>query len=181
MKIHFLSATIATLLFAGCAHHPPIPTPKLAKLNEQIAANPKDADAYSNRGYTLALLGQKSAARADLRKAVELDNAAPRHNRVGWAYFNMGDAKDALREWKLAADMSQRKARYDYYCLALGYWANNDIASALENYHRAVERDERFGEWKSLVERTAEWTATEQHEMQAIYTLWSKTYVLPKK
>ncbi|HEY6166843.1 MAG TPA: hypothetical protein VI454_02300 [Verrucomicrobiae bacterium] len=176
-----LAAFLVTLLFAGCAHHAAITTPKLAKLNEQIASNPKDADAYANRGYTLALLGQKAAARADLRKAVELDNSAPRHNRVGWGYFNMGDAKDALREWKLAADLSKRQARYDYYCLALGYWANDDIAQALENYNLAVERDERFGEMKTLVERVAEWTDTEQREMRAIYSLWSKTYVVPKK
>src|SRR5436190_14406417 len=66
-------------------------TPKLETLNEQIKRNPSDAQAYSNRGYVLALLGRKEEARADLRKTIELKNNGPMHNRVGWAYFNLGD------------------------------------------------------------------------------------------
>ncbi|MBI3880118.1 MAG: hypothetical protein HY301_08630 [Verrucomicrobia bacterium] len=175
-----IAAALAVALLTGCAHHPPITTPKLAKLNEQILAKPDNAQAFVNRGYAYALLGQKSAARADLRRAVELANTAPMHNQVGWAYFNMSDRAEALREWKLAADLSKRNARYDYYCLAMGYWVNGDVGQAVENYDLAVKRDERFGDAKSLAERTAEWTATEQREIHAIYVLWSKTYAEPK-
>lgn len=171
---------LAIALLSGCAHHPPLTTPKLTKLSEQIKAKPDNAQSYANRGYAYALLGQKSAARADLRRAVELANTAPMHNQVGWAYFNMSDRVEALREWKLAADMSKRNARYDHYCLAMGYWANGEIVQAIENYDLAVKRDERFGDAKSLAERTTEWTATEQREIHAIYVLWSKTYAEPK-
>src|SRR5437763_10202946 len=51
------------ILFAGCAHEKPSliqSTPKLEILNKQIKLNPDDAQAYSNRGYTLALLGRKA-------------------------------------------------------------------------------------------------------------------------
>jgi len=164
----------------GCAHRAAIETPKLAALDKQIAGDPKNAQAFANRGYALALLGDKPAARADLKRAVELNGAAPMLNQVGWAYFNLGDAKEALRVWTQAADLSKRNARYDYYSLALGYWANRDVARALENYDLAAKRDERFADWKSLVERTAEWTDTEKREIQAIYTLWSKTYRPPQ-
>jgi tetratricopeptide (TPR) repeat protein len=145
-------------------------------LDEQIRVKPEDAQAHANRGYARAVLGQKTAARTDLRRAVELNNTAPMLNQVGWAYFNMGDAKEALRVWKLAADLSKGNARYDYYSLALGYWANGDLARALENYDLAAKRDERFAEWKSLIERTGEWTDTEKREIQAIYSLWSKAW-----
>src|SRR5215207_8586412 len=78
-------------------------TPKLEVLNKQIAANPENAQAYSNRGYVLALLGRKEEARADLKRALELKDDAPMHNRVGWAYFNMGDYADSVRECETAA------------------------------------------------------------------------------
>ena len=151
-------------------------TPKLETLNEQIKRNPSDAQAYSNRGYVLALLGRKEEARADLRKTVELKDSGPMHNRVGWAYFNMGDYTEAVKEFEQAAEMSNHKAHYDYYSLVLGYWGTNDSKKAMENYQLAVERDPRFGEFKTLNERTAEWTPLERRAIHEIYVLWSKTW-----
>ena len=59
------------ILVVGCAHQKSSlvqSTPKLEILNKQINLNTNDAQAYSNRGYTLALLGRKA----------ELMPAAPR-------------------------------------------------------------------------------------------------------
>jgi len=171
------------LLAAGCAHqevqrgHSLVQTsPKLEILNKQIEANPNDSQAFSNRGYTLALLGRKEEARADLQKAVALKDNAPMHNRVGWAYFNNGDYAEAVREFEAAAKQSNLKAHYDYYSLVLGYWGIGDTKRALENYQLAVERDPRFGEYKTLNERTAEWTPLERRAMHEIYVLWSKAW-----
>jgi tetratricopeptide (TPR) repeat protein len=161
----------------GCARRQLHTTPKLTELSAKIAAKPDDAQAYANRGYARALLGQKQAARADLRRAVELNPGAPMLNQVGWAYFNLGDAREALRVWQQAATISKHNARYDHYSLALGYWATGDIVHALEHYDLAVKRDERFGDSKGLAERTAEWTDTERHAIQALYSRWSKAYV----
>lgn len=60
-------------------------TPKLEILNKQIEANPNDAQNFANRGYTLALLGRKEEARADIKKSVALKDTGPMHNRAGWA------------------------------------------------------------------------------------------------
>jgi len=167
------------MLGAGCAHQNPSliqSTPKLEILNKQITLNANDAQAYSNRGYTLALLGRKAEARADLQRAVALKDNAPMHNRVGWAYFNMGDFADALREFELAAKQSNFRAHYDFYSLVLGYWGIGDTKRALENYELAVQHDPRFGEYKSLDERTSEWTLLERRAMHETYLLWSKTW-----
>ena len=168
------------IFLAGCAHHRPMTTietsPKLEILNEQIKTNPNDAQARSNRGYTLALLGRKAEARADLQKAVELKDNAPMRNRVGWAYFNMRDFTDALREFEASAKSSNYRAHYDYYSLVLGYWGMGDMKRALENYQLAVGRDPRFGEFKTLNERTSEWTPLERRAMHETYVLWSKTW-----
>ena len=176
MKALLLSFVAATLL-TGCAHQAAVvSSPKVAILDQQIIANPENAQAYSNRGYALALLGQKQAARADLQRAVTLKNTGPMHNGAGWAYFNLGDYADALREWKIAAEMSQNKAHYDYYSLALGYWGVGDIQHAIENYALAVEREPKFGDTKSLNERTSEWNVKERLAMQQMYALWSKAW-----
>lgn len=151
-------------------------TPKLEILDQQIQANPKNVQAYSNRGYVRALLGQKEGARADLRKTIELKDNGPMHNRVGWAYFNMGDYADAVREFETAARLSEHKAHYDYYSLVLGYWGLGDTKRALENYQLAVDRDPRFGEYKTLHERTSEWTPLERRAIHETYVLWSKTW-----
>src|ERR1700733_12485659 len=71
-------------------------TPKLEILNQQIAANAEDTQAIVNRAYTLALLGRKKEARADLERVLKLKDNGPMENRVGWAYFNMGDYADAV-------------------------------------------------------------------------------------
>ena len=151
-------------------------SPKLEILNQQIKANDADAQAYSNRGYTFALLGRKAEARADLQRAVALKDNGAMHNRVGWAYFNMSDFADAVREFETAAKLSNHKAHYDYYSLVLGYWGTRDMKRALENYQLAVERDPRFGEYKTLNERTSEWTPLERQAMHETYILWSKTW-----
>src|SRR5687768_36098 len=115
-----LPCALVAGLIAGCARPRPsevqapvVPatqpsvqaSPKLEILNQQIKANTNNAQAYSNRGYVLALLGQKDAARADLRRAALLKDDGPMHNRLGWAYFNMGDYVDALREFETAAKL----------------------------------------------------------------------------
>ncbi|MBI3871279.1 MAG: tetratricopeptide repeat protein [Verrucomicrobia bacterium] len=151
-------------------------TPKLEILNQQIKNNANDAQALSNRGYALSLLGRKPEARTDLRKAVALKDNGPMHNRVGWAYFNLGDYADAKREMETAAKLSDRKAHYDYYSLVLGYWGVQDMKRALENYQLAVERDPRFGEFKTLNERSSEWTPIERRAIHEVYVLWSKAY-----
>jgi len=177
----WLCLGLATLV-SGCAHQKATlvsivqTSPKLEILDQQIKRNANDAQAYSNRGYTLALLGRKAEARADLQRAVALKDNAPMRNRAGWAYFNMGDYADAVREFEASAKLSGSKAHYDYYSLVLGYWGLGDTKRALENYQLAVERDPRFGEYKTLHERISEWTLLERRAMHETYILWSKTW-----
>lgn len=167
---------VLALMTSAFAEEPIWTTPKLDILNKQIEHSADDAKAYSNRGYVLALLGRKEEARADLKKAVELKDDAPMHNRAGWAYFNMGDYADAVREFETSARLSDHSAHYDYYSLVLGYWGAGDKKRALENYQLAAERDPRLGEYKSLDERTAEWTPLERQAIHEIYVLWSKVW-----
>ena len=177
--IHARLVSLCLVLIMSAVADQPAPvqtTPKLEILNRQIEANAENAQACSNRGYVLALLGRKEEARPDLKRAVALKDDAPMHNRVGWAYFNMGDYADAVREFETAAKLSDHQAHYDYYSLVLGYWGTGDTKRALENYQLAVEKDPRLGDYKALHERTLEWTPLEQRAMHETYVLWSKTW-----
>ena len=177
LRIGFLCLCLGLLASSAFAEQELVETtPKLEILNSQIAANAEDAQAYANRGYTLALLGRKEEARADIVKSVTLKDNAPMHNRAGWAYFNLGDYADAVREFETSAKISNHMGHYDYYSLVLGYWGVGKTKQALENYQLAVERDPRFGEYKTLDERTAEWTPIERRAIHEIYVLWSKTW-----
>jgi tetratricopeptide (TPR) repeat protein len=178
MKIFCLVCLCVSLAAIACGAEPePVDTtPKLEILNKQIQANDKDAQALSNRAYVLALLGRKAEARTDLQKAVTLKDDGPMHNRAGWAYFNLGDYADAVREFETAVKFSKHQAHYDYYSLVLGYWGAGKTKQALENYQLAVERDPRFGEYKTLNERTAEWTPLERRAIHEVYVLWSKAW-----
>ncbi len=167
------------LVLSAAAADAPAPvqtTPKLEVLNKQIAENAENAQAYANRGYVMTLLGRKEEARADLKKALALNDKPNMHNRAGWAYFNLGDYADSVREFELAAKLSDHQAHYDYYSLVLGYWGTGDMQKALENYQLAADKDPRFGSYKTLQERTLEWTPLEQRAIHEIYVLWSKAW-----
>lgn len=166
---------------AGTAAPAPVPaqiTPKLENLNRQVQENPENAQAYSNRGYVLALLGRKEEARVDLKKALSLKDDARMRNRVGWAYFNLGDYADALREFQASSKLSDFQAHYDHYSLVLAYWGLGDMQHGLEHYQAAVERDPRLGDAKTLHERIVEWTPLEQRAMHEVYAVWSKAWKL---
>ena len=66
-------------------------------------------------------------------------------------------------------ELSNHRAHYDYYSLVLGYWGIRDMKRALENYQLAVQRDPRFGEYKTLNERTAEWTPLERRAIHGTF------------
>lgn len=174
----FTCLFLALLLSASGADKatPVQTTPKLEILNKQIAENAENAQAYGNRGYVLALLGRKEEARADIKKALSLSDKPNMHNRAGWAYFNLGDYADAVRECEIAAKLSDHQAHYDYYSLVLGYWGTGDLQKALENYDLAVAKDPRFGSYKTLMERTLEWTPLEQRAIHEVYVIWSKAW-----
>ena len=148
----FLATFIAASLHAFAE---PATTPRLAQLNAIVEKEPGNAAALQDRAYARALLGLKVEALSDLEKAVSL---APQNdkvlNRVAWAYINLGEHRRALDAWLESARISDYARYYDYYSVAIGYWGVGEGAKAAAFYNTAVEQDETFGEWKSLIERT---------------------------
>jgi tetratricopeptide (TPR) repeat protein len=152
-------------------------TPRLAQLTEAVEKNPTNALALQDRGHAFALLGMKEAALADLQRAVVL---APGNdkvlNRVAWSYFNLEEYRRALDAWLESARLSGYERYYDYYTVALGYWGVGDRVKATAFYNTAVEQDETFGEWKTLVTRTETWTWAEKNAIYGIHDAWRLGY-----
>ena len=92
------------------------------------------------------------------------------------AYAQLGPGPGGRAPYSAQPPARNEAGVFDYYSLVLGYWGMGDTKRALENYQLAVERDPRLGEYKTLNERTAEWTPLERRAMHEIYVLWSKTW-----
>jgi tetratricopeptide (TPR) repeat protein len=168
---------VALLALEICAFAEPATSPRLEQLRALLAKDPQNAMALQDRGHAYALLGMKAEALADLQKAAALAPADDKVlNRIGWSYFNLKEYTRALDTWLESARLSGYERYYDYYAVALGYWGVGDGLKATAFYNTAVEQDETFGEWKTLVERTETWTWAEKDAIYRLYDAWRRGY-----
>ena len=160
----------------------PLASPRIAQLNDAVEKDPTNPLALQDRGHAFALLGMKEAALADLQRAAGL---APGNdkvlNRIAWSYFNLKEHRRALEAWLEAARLSGYERYYDYYAVALGYWGVGDRVKAVAFYNTAVEQDETFGEWKTLVTRTESWTWAEKTAVYGLFDAWRLGYRLKEE
>ena len=152
-------------------------TPRIAQLNAAVEKEPNNPLALQDRGHAFALIGMKGAAITDLQRAATL---APQNdkvlNRIAWSYFNLKEYHRALDAWLESARLSGYDRYYDYYAVALGYWGVGERAKAAAFYNTAVEQDETFGEWKTLLTRTESWTWHEKDAIYRLYDAWRLGY-----
>ena len=179
MKLHALLPLIlssAAALAAPLIGEAPA-TPRIAQLNAAVEREPGSPLALQDRGHAYALLGMKDAALADLQRAAAL---APQNdkvlNRIAWSYFNLKEYRRALDAWLESARLSGYTKYYDFYAVALGYWGVGDHAKATAFYDTAVQMEETFGEWKTLVTRTESWTWQEKDAIYRLFDAWRLGY-----
>jgi serine/threonine-protein kinase len=99
---------------------------------ESIALNPNDAEALSYYALFLAFEGRAGEAVARARRALELDPLSPLINmNVGWTYFSIGRADDALEQ---AGKMIEIEP--EFYG---AYWLKGAIRLAEGRYRDAVD------------------------------------------
>ena len=152
-------------------------TPKLDAIRKTVRENPNDPWPWQELGYDYAVMQRADLALDALAQArAHDDKSNGLHSRMGWAYFNLGHADEALREWQNAYELSGGKAYYDDYCLSLGHWANGDTADALRYYQASVEKDPSFGDVEAFQKRVARFTARERRMFDEIFDAWRKSY-----
>ena len=79
----------------------------MADLDEAIALDSSDAEAYYLRGYVHQCIGEHSQAIADYDKAIELDpKAAEAYYNRGLAYKEQGRKAEALADFRTYVTLS---------------------------------------------------------------------------
>ena len=93
----------------------------IAACDKAIADNPKDADSYSNRGFTWSARGDQDKAIADFNEALKIN---PKHVRAlsnrGVAWNRKGDPDRAIANATEAIKVNKRHAKaYNNRAVAL--------------------------------------------------------------
>jgi Flp pilus assembly protein TadD len=138
-----------------------------------IKANPKDATAHSDRGYSYYARGQFEAAEKDLRKAVELD---PR-NKQAWTNLGMtlaqlGRYQESQAAFEKVVNRPQAMCNVGMFQVAQGKWneAKDSFAMALElepGLQKARAAMERLQEGRAKERERAE-TKRRMREMERL-------------
>lgn len=80
----------------------------IAEAERAIALNPNDADAYSQLGTTLNMVGRAQEAIAPLEKSIRMNPMAPAYyyRRLGTAYRFTGRYEEAIEQYKKAVSLA---------------------------------------------------------------------------
>lgn len=111
----------------------------LKDYNQAIAQNPKDADAYVNRGIAQDELGQHQAAIADYTKALELkpDQILAYYNRAN-AYHQLKENKKAIADYTKIISLDA-KYSYAYANRGATYFVMGKKEAAIADLQKASE------------------------------------------
>ena len=86
----------------------------LADFNKAIELNPRDPDAWNNRGLVYDRLGRQDEALFDFSRAIEIDDFYGKgYNNRGRIYIKLGRTAEADEDLKKAARLGVKEAK-DY-------------------------------------------------------------------
>lgn len=152
-------------------------SPQAKALQDRIAVNPKDAQAYYWRGYAASHIDDVPTVRASYRKAIELD-PENRWYRIsyGWALFNAGAYQEAKDRWQEAYEFCKGEHPENEITMALGCYGVKEYEKAAAFYDRQVGKDRRYANLESLQEVTSHWTWREKEAIYDLFDIWRYSY-----
>lgn len=116
----------------------------IADYTEAVEASPAFAMCYNNRGMIFDIWEQYDKAIADYSKSIELNNDSKAteysYNNRGFAYFNIGDLKNAEKDLRKAIKLNPNYAM-PYNNLGLVYSERKNYKEAARCYKKAIELD----------------------------------------
>ncbi len=118
---------------------------ELAKYDRAISRNPKDADAYSNRGTAKSMMGDKQGAIADYDRAISLNPKDEwSYKARGNAKSDLGDNQGAIADFDRVISMYP-KSEYAYYARGRAKSALGDKQGAIIDFDRAISLNPLIG------------------------------------
>jgi len=125
-----------------------------ADFSEAIRLNPKDAEAYYNRGKAYEKKGDYDKAIANYTEAIRLDpKLALAHNNLGVAYANKGDWDKAIADCTEAIRLDP-KLEEVYNNRGAMYFCKGDLDAAIADYNEAIRLGPKNGAayyWRGCV------------------------------
>lgn len=116
---------------------------RIAECSQAIQRNPRDVDAYYNRGVAYATRGEHEKAIADYTQVLKLDprDACAYANR-GNSYRMLGAPDRAIADYNAALKIDPRFARA-YIYRGGAYEEMGEYEQAIENYIEAIQLDDK--------------------------------------
>jgi tetratricopeptide (TPR) repeat protein len=116
----------------------------ISDFTKAIEIDPKNTDAYNNRGNARYALGDKPGAIADYSKAIEINpKYAAAYNNRGNARYALGDKPGAIADYNRAIKIDPKYA-LAYANRGNARYALGDKPGAIADYNRAIKIDPKY-------------------------------------
>lgn len=127
----------------------------IGHLNKAIELQPDNALALNNLAYHLAETGRPDEALKHAQRAKELaPNSIHVDDTIGWAYYQKGIYKTAMRHFEIAV-AKESKAIYNYH-LAMACLKGGELTRGQQVLQTAVKLDPKLPEAKVAMQLLAE-------------------------
>lgn len=123
------------------------PQARIAYLEQQLEANPNDADVVSNLFELYLDQGQRDKATALSEKLLEMEPSIEDYRMIAEMRLDDGEAEAALDIYQRAEEEAgEALEAQDYYNMGEAERLMEDAQAARSYYRRALEQDSEFGE-----------------------------------
>lgn len=116
----------------------------LLDCNKAIGRNPRDAEAWMNRGIVLSCLGDTAGALNNYNRALTLKpKMALAYLNRGSTYVKMGDLVKAIDDFTTCIRLAPRNS-HAYYNRGSAFQNQGDLDRALADFNQAISLDPKF-------------------------------------
>jgi Tfp pilus assembly protein PilF len=154
---------------------------RAVKTLEQILQyDPENVNARMQNAELLIARGMRQRGLDEYAYALRLAGSNEKqlravHWNYGWALFHLGEPRGAISQWMQAQALHGGLPQWAPTTYAIGLWAADEKALALEFYRSAVRSNpRRWGEASGLKETTRNWTAAQKEAIETVYAEWRK-------
>ena len=124
-----------------------------------IEIDPRDADAYNNRGIAYSSMNNYIPAIEDFNKAIEINPLkAQTYNNRGSAYMSMGNITRAIEDYDIAIKTDPNYPE-TYYNRAISYQTLGKYRQAIDDYDKLTEISD-FNKAEALCNRGAAYSSS---------------------